>query len=95
MLFQFDLYFIFRIVLGALTNTNPKSLEVGELFTMEALQSGNSDFVIAVLDFWKDQHKVVSCDDSTKVMNVSYGKIFIFMCLFYLIKCADESGQER
>lgn len=67
MLFQFDIFFILRIVLSVLTNTNPKSLEVGELFIMEALQSGNSDFVIAVLEFWRDLSKVVNRDDSTKV----------------------------
>ena len=41
-----------RAVLLVLTDTNPKSFEVGELFLMESLETGQSKLVLAVLDFW-------------------------------------------
>eukprot|EP00095_Tigriopus_kingsejongensis_P000985 maker-scaffold39_size501901-snap-gene-2.9 protein:Tk00985 transcript:maker-scaffold39_size501901-snap-gene-2.9-mRNA-1 annotation:"short transient receptor potential channel 5" len=41
-----------RAVLQVLTDTNPKAFDVGELFIMETLESGESGLVIAVLEFW-------------------------------------------
>ena len=51
---------LFRIVLNIFTDTNPKSFEIGEIFALEALESGRSDLVICVLEFWKGLNKAVN-----------------------------------
>ena len=55
------------MVLGIFTDTNPKSFEVGELFALEALESGRSDLVVCVLEFWRGLHKAVSVGVSMSV----------------------------
>jgi len=48
----------FRAALEALTDTNPKSFDVGEIFVLEALSTGESSLVIAVLEHWMKTNKV-------------------------------------
>ncbi len=41
-----------------LTDTNPKSFDVGEIFILEALASSESALVILVLQHWIKIHEV-------------------------------------
>ena len=50
--------FPYRAVLEVLTDTNPKSFDVGEIFILEALASSESALVILVLQHWIKIHEV-------------------------------------
>ena len=41
-----------------LTDTNPKSFDVGEIFVLEALGSGEARLVILVLEHWIKTNEV-------------------------------------
>ena len=47
-----------RAVLEVLTDTNPKSFDVGEIFVLEALASGESRLIILVLEHWITTNEV-------------------------------------
>jgi len=60
---------VIKVVLGVFTDTNPKSFEVGEVFALEALESGRSDLVVCVLEFWRDLNKGVDVGNSDDTQN--------------------------
>ncbi|XP_059082516.1 short transient receptor potential channel 5-like isoform X3 [Tigriopus californicus] len=59
---------LIRAVLEVLTDTNPKSFDVGELFIMETLEAGESDLVICVLEYWMN-HDLISSEALQGVSN--------------------------
>ncbi len=44
-----------------LTDTNPKSFDVGEIFVLEALASGDPSMVILVIEHWIKINEVKHC----------------------------------
>ena len=65
------------------TDTNPKSFEVGEVFALEALESGRSDLVVCVLEFWRDLNKGVDVGVSistTDRYNILMSKKMFWSC---------------
>ncbi len=52
-------------MISVLTDTNPKAFDVGEYFILEALNTGESRLVTAVLDHWVATHNVSNVKHSS------------------------------
>ena len=61
-----------RELLDTLTDANPKSFDVGELFIVESLNLNDSDMVIATLDFWVKKYESSNDTNLEMVHNAVY-----------------------
>ena len=66
-----------------LTDTNPKSFDVGEIFILEALASSESALVILVLQHWIKIHEVRGKNFDLKMIRNVQGRL------------RNESDQEK